>query len=74
MSGSLPKYKAETYPTRRARLGVKGHVENSFATPRGGLDVDKREAAILLRHPDSPPKIRDLHWWRQGRDETREIW
>jgi hypothetical protein len=53
-------YKAETYPTQRTRPGVKGHVENSFATPRDALDVDKREAAILLRHPDSPPKIRDL--------------
>jgi hypothetical protein len=43
-------------------------------TPRGGLDVDKREAAILLRHPDSPPKIRVLLWWRLGRDDTRKIW
>jgi hypothetical protein len=74
ISTRCSKYKAETYPTQRARLGVKGHVENSFATRRGGLDVDKREAAILLRHPDCPPKIRDLHWWRQGRDDTREIW
>ena len=68
-----PKYEAETYPTQRARRGVKADVENSFATPRGGVDVDKRDAAILLRHPEDPPKIRDLLRWRPRRDERERL-
>lgn len=34
--------------------------------------MDKREAAILLRHPDSPPKFRDLLWWRPRAGRNRE--
>jgi len=69
----LPKYEAETYPTQRARPGVKADVENSFATPRVGVDVDKRDAAILLRHPEDPPKIRDLLRWRHGGTNARDL-
>jgi ribonuclease P protein component len=70
---SLPKIQSRRYPTQGVGRPVKSDVQNSFATSEDGVDVVKRDAAILLRHPEEPPKIRDLKRWRQSGANARDL-